>query len=257
MKINWTSKNCFTLEDVNFKAIKFGLPGVDSTLEEFIFQKPSWMVERYGRLICELEPKRIFELGIWKGGSSVFFHKIAEAEKLITIDISEDRIAALDDYIRLNDLKSSLKPMYGIDQSDIGLLRQIVSEEFDGGELDLVVDDASHYLDETRNSFNAIFPFVRPGGVYVIEDWPWAHGSVDLPDDTQGFYPEREPLTKLVFELILACASTNAYIEKMEVDRNSVTVWRGEGSIEAEGFDIAQCCLARGRDLIGNGTTND
>jgi hypothetical protein len=72
-----------------------------------------------------------------------------------------------------------------------------------------------------------------------------------------AFYPEREPLTKLVFELILACPSTNSFIDKVEVDRNSVTVWRGNGVIEAEGFDIAKCCLARGRDLIGNGTTRD
>jgi predicted methyltransferase len=35
--------------------------------------------------------------------------------------------------------------------------------------LDLVVDDTSH-LGPTRASFNTLFPRLRPGGVYVIED---------------------------------------------------------------------------------------
>lgn len=256
LKINWTAKNCFTLDDVNFKSINLGLVKTESTLDEFIFQKPTWMVDRYGKLIEELQPKRIFELGIWQGGSCVFFHKIAGADKLVTIDINKKRISAVDDYIRVNKLENSLVPMYGIDQSNIPLLQQIASEEFEGGEIDLVIDDASHFLDETRNSFNALFPLVRPGGAYVIEDWPWAHGSVDLPDNTMGFYPERVPLTGLLFELTLACPSTDRFIEKIEIDKNSVTVWRGDGAIKAEGFDISKCCLARGRDLITNGATH-
>ena len=187
----------------------------------------------------------------------LFFHKMADADKLVTIDINKNRISAVDDYIKINTLENSLVPMYGVDQSNIPLLQQIASEEFEGGEIDLVIDDASHFLDETRHSFNALFPLVRPGGAYVIEDWPWAHGPMSLPDSTVGFYPERAPLTKLLFELTLACPSTENFIEKIEIDKNSVTVWRGDGAIDAKNFDIAQSCLARGRDLIKSGTTHD
>ena len=257
MEINWKGKNEFSVGEVNFKTVDLGLGERKSSLDEFVFQKPDWMVKRYAALIDTLKPKTILELGIWLGGSCVFFHKLAQAKKLVTIDLSEQRIEAVDEYIELHNLQHSLKPIYGVDQSDILRLRDIIHEEFDGPLIDLIIDDASHFIDESRASFNALFPFMTPGGAYVIEDWPWAHGPIEFPDDTMAFYPEREPLTKLVFELILACASTDAYIEKMEVDSNSVTVWRGDGPIEAEGFDIAQCCLARGRALIGSGSTRD
>jgi predicted O-methyltransferase YrrM len=208
------------------------------------------MLKRYQTLVGELKPRKIFELGIWQGGSSVFLHKISAAEKLVSIDISEERITALDDYIEGNQLGSSLKPLYGVDQSDIGRLRKIVMDEFQGGELDLVVDGASHYLDETRNSFNALFPLVRPGGIYIIEDWPWAHGNIEMEDDEPFFFEDREPMTKLIFEIILACPSAYSYIENIEIDRNSATIRRGHGKIPVDDFDIAQCSLARGRSLI-------
>jgi hypothetical protein len=228
----------------------WGEKGLVSTPEEFVVFKHAWMIKRYERLFTRLRPKRIFELGIQLGGSCVLFQRLADAEKLVTIDISEERISAVDEYIRRNGLEDTLNPIYGVDQSDIDRLRRIVVQEFKGGELDLVIDDASHFLDETRNSFNALFPYVRPGGVYVIEDWPWAHAKMDQPDDAGALYSEREPMTKLIFEIILACPSTRSYIDEVVVDRNSVTIWRGDAAIEPEGFDVAGCCLARGRELI-------
>ena len=54
------------------------------------------------------------------------------------------------------------------------MLRQIILREL-ADELDLVVDDASHTYEETKASFEFLFPLLRPGGIYVIEDWSWAH----------------------------------------------------------------------------------
>ena len=42
-------------------------------------------------------------------------------------------------------------------------------------QLDLVIDDASHLLPETTASFNVLFPRLRAGGLFVIEDWSWQH----------------------------------------------------------------------------------
>lgn len=250
--IEWTGKNRFQVGDTRFKCLGLGLGDPVSTLDEFVFQKPEWMVRRYEKLIQGLQPKQIFELGIWRGGSCVFFHELCNASKLVTVDLSEDRIAAVDQYIEKFSLQESLVPLYGVNQADIPLLRGIASDHFTSPGIDLVIDDASHFLDESRASFNALFPLVRPGGAYVIEDWPWAHGAADLPDDTEGFYPDKVPLTKLIFEIVLACPSTDGYISKIEIDENSATIWRGAAEIPPEDFAVERCCLKRGRELIAN-----
>lgn len=238
------------MDGVEFHVIPLGLGNPKSTPERFIFQKSLWVVERYEQLIEQLKPKSIFELGIWCGGSAVFFQRLAKANKLVTLDITETRVEALDQYIEANHLQQTLKPFYGVDQGDVPRLRQIVRDEFEDGLLDLVIDDASHFVDETRNSFNALFPFVKPGGVFVIEDWSWAHGKFDGPAEFPAFYPDHAPLTTLLFEIILACPSARDYIEKIEIDKNSATIWRGSAPINAEDFNIADCCLPRGRALL-------
>jgi hypothetical protein len=40
-----------------------------------------------------------------------------------------------------------------------------------GGPFGLIVDDASHEGEPTRASFDLLWPLVRPGGYYVVEDW--------------------------------------------------------------------------------------
>lgn len=39
-----------------------------------------------------------------------------------------------------------------------------------GGHLDIVIDDGGHYNDGIITSFNALWPAVKPGGFYAIED---------------------------------------------------------------------------------------
>ena len=248
--INWTGKNCFSIDGVNFRARDLGFGDEPSTMDEFIFQKPVWMARRYAALLKKLKPRTIFELGIWRGGSCVFFQRLSQAEKLVAVELSEERVPALDDYIRANNLGNFLIPYYGVNQADKPRLAEILATEFGERQLDLVIDDASHFLDESRDSFNVLFPHMRPGGAYIIEDWSWAHDAADKPDDTATFYPDREPLTKLIFELVLACPSVPRMIENIEIDRNSVTIWRGDKDIDSRNFDISRCYLARGRDLI-------
>jgi hypothetical protein len=57
--------------------------------------------------------------------------------------------------------------MHAGDQSDETFLARLISHY---GGFDIVIDDGSHIASHVHASFRALFPAVRPGGWYVIED---------------------------------------------------------------------------------------
>ena len=64
------------------------------------------------------------------------------------------------------------------DQRDAAFLNDLVDKI---GEVDIIIDDASHLNDHTIRTFEILFPRLKDGGIYVIEDlnnsyWP-SHGG--------------------------------------------------------------------------------
>jgi hypothetical protein len=134
---------------------------------------------------------------------------------------------------------------YGVDQGDTRRLRAIVAAEIGDQSVDLVVDDASHLLAPTRRTFNCLFPFLRPGGTYAIEDWWWAHTYA-----SEAFSPAEVPLSVMVFEMVLACAYSPAVISDVTTSRNWALITRGEADLDSDSFDLSQCYGTRGRALV-------
>jgi hypothetical protein len=69
-------------------------------------------------------------------------------------------------------------------QGDQGDARFLDSMAREFGPFDIVIDDGSHISHHVITSFNALFPHVRPGGIYVVEDlltayWPNWGGEAD------------------------------------------------------------------------------
>ena len=60
------------------------------------------------------------------------------------------------------------------DQSDPASLERAVA---DCPPFDFVVDDGSHIASHTRTAFETLFPKLKPGGLYAIEDLWWAYES--------------------------------------------------------------------------------
>jgi hypothetical protein len=58
------------------------------------------------------------------------------------------------------------------DQGDAAALAEIGMRH---GPFDIVIDDGSHHNEHVRTSFDALFPYLRSGGVYVIEDMQTAY----------------------------------------------------------------------------------
>jgi cephalosporin hydroxylase len=70
------------------------------------------------------------------------------------------------------------------DQSDPESLRAVAGKI---GELDVIIDDGSHLSPHILVTFETLFPLLRDGGIYAVEDtqtsyWPEWKGSVDRQD---------------------------------------------------------------------------
>lgn len=206
---------------------------VEPTSDRFPVWKPRASIIRYAELVRTLRPRNIFELGIAKGGSTAFLAAISEPAKMVAIDVAHDKGEALDEFLARSQLSKRVRAHYGVDQADRARLEAILDEEFGDAPLDLIIDDASHRLDPTRASFNTLFPRLRRGGMYVIEDWSWAHALDGIELRDMG-----PPLTTLLVEIVVACATFRDVIETVEVDWGTAYITKGPGVV-GESFDVA------------------
>ena len=222
---------------------------IDMRQADFLVAKPRWLVERYAALIGELRPEYVFELGIFQGGSTAFLAEFARPRRLVAIDRMPGKRRRLEEFAARRHLDDVVRTYGGVDQADRDMLAEIVDREFEGHALDLVVDDCSHQYEATRDSFNELFPRLRPGGLFVIEDWAWAHTALEA-GPTEGLFPDQVPLTRLVFELVLAVPSVPGLIADITVDAGAVIVARGDAATDPRGFDVSACSNERGRELL-------
>lgn len=108
-------------------------------------------------------------------------------------------------------------------------------ENFPNG-IDLVVDDASHLYEQSKATFAMLFPLVKVGGEYILEDWAWSHRK--RAQGPQATWHDKTSLTTLVFELtVLAC--TTSAVASVLVKNGLVSVRRGPGRLPPEAFDLA------------------
>ncbi len=186
------------------------------------------MVDRLTAVVVQLQPRRIVELGVARGGSTAFLATLAKPERLIAIERDAGPVPGLDAF-------PCVQVCYGTDQADRAAIEAVVGDE----PLDLVVDDASHALDLTRASFNILFPRLRPGGLYIIEDWAWAHVDYKVDGAADKLAPPGAPLTRLVVELLMTCGSENGVVSNIYVAPGALEIERGPATLD-ESFDIAE-----------------
>ncbi len=226
---------------------------LQSTPEQFILMKSRSMVDWYETAFAGANrPSRVLEIGIFKGGSVVLFSELWQPERLVAVDIAADPIPALDEYISRYGLSDRISALYGVDQADTETMRTILSEEFGGVPIDLVVDDGCHFYDETKAAFEAVFPFLRPGGVYVIEDWGWAHWPGEWQENG-GPWPDKPALTMLALELAMLCALRFDLIESVDITAGLIVVRKGPAETIDHPFSLSDSYLTAGRVFLEEG----
>jgi glycosyltransferase involved in cell wall biosynthesis/SAM-dependent methyltransferase/cephalosporin hydroxylase len=102
-------------------------------------------------------PTTLLEIGIHKGGSLSLWKQYFKDARIFAVDI-EPGCKAFEGpgvTVRIGD------------QSDTAFLEALAHE---AGGFDVVIDDGGHRMEQQIASFKALFPHVRDGGVYLIED---------------------------------------------------------------------------------------
>lgn len=234
--------------------------GEGSSADRFYIVKAPELVERYLELCDAHRGGRIVELGIAEGGSTALLAIAARPSALVAVDLEQRRVGALDELIEARGLADVVHAVYGVDQADHDALTAAVVDAAGDEPLDLVIDDCSHQLGPTRRSFETLFPRLRPGGLYVIEDWnndivmrqavatslreELERGNDELREQLRsGLRDDRPterrlPLACLAIELFLMRAASGDAIAEVNVDEWWVTVRRGPGELDPATFRL-------------------
>ena len=213
----------------------------ESTVDQFLLIKNWFLVQSTLERLPE-QIENMVEFGIFKGGSIALYEELYSPKRLVGVDIKDDRVAALDTFLERRSATDRVKLYYETDQRDRDALKRIARENFEGEWLDVVIDDGSHRYEPSKASLNVFLPLLRQGGIYVIEDWAWAHwpGAYHQEDAASGQYADQQnPLTKLVFEAVMLCASRPGIISDVYIDASRAFLTRGHEEIHDPDFDIS------------------
>ncbi len=217
---------------------------------KFVLMKTRNNVETYVRVLSQ-SPKNfsnVLELGIMRGGSCAFFNTLLRPQYHLAIDICEQESGLG----HLAELVSSdgriFVSRYEVDQTDTGTIARLFSEMSSADPVfDVIIDDASHDYEMTLQSFNGLFPLLSAGGIYVLEDWGWAHWGPFQGPNSAWF---GNPAMSNIVHYATLCCTTQAgnVISRVEVTPDATFVYRGTGPLEP-GFALESGLLTRGRNL--------
>jgi hypothetical protein len=246
--IRWTEKgfNCGPYGFIQDFSSEVG--AVRATYPEFVLMKDRANVLAYLSHLSGSPTQDFLELGIMRGGSCGLFEALYRPQNHMALDVYRHGADGLDE------LKATVtadgrrfRAHFDLSQADIP---RILSEwkALSGQaspEFDVIVDDASHAYELSLASFNGLFPHLRAGGVYVIEDWGWAHWPGPWQDPSHAEY-KSPALSNLPIHCLIATTGGGDTISQVITTPNQSFVFRGSSTIK-EPFDIRAGIVSRGR----------
>lgn len=137
--------------------------------------------ERYLHL-DRLAELRVLEIGVQEGASVAAWREFFENSTIVGIDINPkcSRFHAPENRVHI-EIGS---------QYDENFLRSVAAKY---GPFDLIIDDGSHLQKHVIYTFGVLWPTVRPGGVYVVEDsvtsyWEEYDGGLKEPSSMIEYF---------------------------------------------------------------------
>lgn len=113
------------------------------------------------------EPIALLELGVHNGASLEVWADYFPRGVIVGVDAIDPDA----DFSARPNIRFELA-----DQRDGERLSQICQRHAPAG-FDIIVDDASHVGEFTLASYRALFPHLKPGGLYCVEDWATGYWS--------------------------------------------------------------------------------
>jgi hypothetical protein len=135
--------------------------------------KPLTIYSIYDRYFGDFSDRAVtlLEMGVHTGDSLKVWASYFPSGTIIGVDITEKK----------RDFSGYPNIIFQRgDQTDSERLKEILRVHAPNG-LDLVVDDASHIGNNSATSYATLFPYLNPGGLYIIEDWGTGYFD-DWPD---------------------------------------------------------------------------
>jgi hypothetical protein len=109
----------------------------------------------------------LLEIGVYQGASLKTWREYFPKAKIIGVDIQPNCKQFESDRIRVE----------LADQANLEHLAQLAAAH---GPFDFIIEDGSHMWDHQITSLRALFPFLRNGGYYVVEDLQTNYGSLQV-----------------------------------------------------------------------------
>lgn len=132
--------------------------------------------ELYERLLFQWkdDPIKILEIGVAKGGSLTMWQSYFPKARIFAIDIFDK-----------SEFNNARVTTLIADQANREQLQAAIEKS--GSDIDVLLDDGGHSMEQQQVSLGFLFRHVRPGGYYIIED---VHTS--LPALWKGFGVARD-----------------------------------------------------------------
>jgi len=123
------------------------------------------------------KPVRVLEIGYARGRGPRMLAEFFPRGIIHSFDINKDL------YRHQKNLSKELRKrtiFYVGDQSDPASMQEVLEKVYNGPrnkdkrgyrQFDIIIDDGSHVPEHQQTSFNFLWPEVKPGGLYIIEDW--------------------------------------------------------------------------------------
>ena len=120
-------------------------------------KKMMGFIDIYNYYFNDIKDKNlnIFEIGVETGESLRMFSDYFNKSNIVGLDIEN------------KDYNIERVEIFCGDQSDKKILNGIIEKY---KKFDVIIDDGSHKNKDVINSFNHLFPYLKFGGLYVIED---------------------------------------------------------------------------------------